>query len=401
MFKFYCRSFQFVMFLGAKVLPWRKPELISGNDSIRQLAKYLKKKDIKRVLIVTDTGIADLGLMNDMLNDLAEQSIHYEVYDKTIANPTIDNIEEALGIYHSAECEAIIGFGGGSPIDCAKGVGARVAAPKKSIPKMKGLLKVRKKLPLLIAVPTTSGTGSEATLAAVITNSKTHEKYAINDLALIPKVAVLDPILTQKLPPHITSTTGMDALTHAIEAYIGKANTRETKKMSINAINLIFENIKEAYLNGDNLVAREKMQKASLYAGIAFTRAYVGNVHAIAHTLGGFYSTPHGLANAVILPLVLEAYGKSVYKKLAQLYDLTALKYDAQGNKEKAECFIKHIKKLNEEMNIPNKIKGIKDEDIPTMVDRAFAEANPVYPVPKIMSKKELENIYKLIKFEE
>lgn len=393
----YSRIYQFLFRVVAYLLPWRKPELLQGAGSIRKLSAFLKEHKLSKVLIVTDKGITSLGLMQDMLGDFERDGISTIIYDKTVPNPTIDNIEEALSLYLSGNCEAIVAFGGGSSMDCGKGIAARVARPGKTIRQMKGILKVRKQLPPVIAVPTTSGTGSEATLAAVVTDSSTHEKYAINDIVLIPAYAVLDPSLTAGLPPHITSTTGMDALTHAVEAYIGRSNTKETKLLSRKAVKLIYENIREVYHNGNNLKARENMQLASYYAGIAFTRAYVGNVHAVAHTLGGFYSVPHGLANAVILPYVLEAYGDMVWMKLSELYDLIGCPYGGSSPEEKAKAFIRLIRDLNQEMNIPEKIKGIQKYDITLMVDRAYAEAVPTYPVPKIMTKEELEKIYHLI----
>lgn len=283
-------------------------------------------------------------------------------------------------------------------MDCAKGVAARVAKPNKTIPQMKGLLKILKRIPFIFAVPTTAGTGSETTLAAVVTNSRTHEKYAINDTSLIPHFAVLDPTLTLNLPSHITSTTGMDALTHAVEAYIGRSNTNNTYNNSREAIKLIFENVYEVYTNGGNIEARAKMQKASFLAGLAFTKAYVGNVHAIAHTLGGFYSTPHGLANAVILPYVLEFYGNDVYKPLSELADLVGIGDIDDSQEEKTNKFINAIRNLNKSMNIPDKIKGIDEKDIPIMADRAFKEANPLYPVPRIMTRTDFINIYYKIK---
>lgn len=348
-------------------------------------------------MIVTDNSIASLGLMKELLKGLKAEGISYVIYDKTVPNPTIDNVEEALVTYKTNHCQALIAFGGGSPMDCAKGVGARVARPDKKIPQMKGQLKVRKKIPLLFAVPTTAGTGSEATIAAVLTDSRTHEKYAINDMALIPHYAVLDPLLTVGLPEHITSTTGIDALTHAIEAYIGRSNTKETKELSRIAVKLIFDNLYEAYSNGINLTVRTKMQKASYYAGVAFTRAYVGYVHAIAHTLGGFYGIPHGLANAVILPYVLEYFRDSVHKPLAELADFVGIGEAYPTVKQKAEVFIEEIKRLNKRLNIPNKIEGINEADIPMMVERAYKEANPLYPVPKILSRDDLFNLYKMI----
>ena len=400
MYELYCRSYQMMMRMASIFLPWRKPELLEGENSLSKLPKLIKSQNIESVLIVTDKGITEIGLMDLFLKELQREGVSFIVYDKTVPNPTIVNIEEAYAIYKENKCQGIVAFGGGSPMDCAKGVGARVARPAKTIPEMKGVLKVIKKLPPLFAVPTTAGTGSEATLAAVVSNSDTHEKYAIMDPSLIPHYAVLDPLLTVKLPPHITAATGIDALTHAVEAYIGKSNTQETIQCSREAVKLIFENLSEAYINGENITARANMQRAAYLAGIAFTRAYVGNVHAIAHTLGGFYSVPHGLANAVILPYVLEYYGESVHRPLAELADLIGIAETSDPDSEKAKKFIEAIKQLNDNMDIPKKINGIVEADIPLMVERALNEANPLYPVPKIFNKKDMEHLYHLVKAE-
>lgn len=397
MYHLYYRMYQRTLKAVMKVLPWHQPELVEGEKSLNKLPGLIKKNGIKNVLIVTDKGITKIGLMDGLLNELTSTGINYVIYDKTVPNPTIDNIEEALISYRANGCERIIAFGGGSPMDCAKGVGARLARPEKSISEMKGQLKVRKAIPPLFTVPTTSGTGSEATLAAVISNSKTHEKYAVLDTVLIPHVAVLDPLLTVNLPPHITSTTGMDALTHAVEAYIGKSNTEETKKYSREAVSLIFNNLLEAYSNGTNINARKNMQIASYYAGAAFTKAFVGYVHAIAHTLGGFYNIPHGLANAIILPHVLDYYGRSAHKPLAVLADLVGLTEEADSMEVKAGKFICAIRERNQAMNIPEKVEGIVDKDIPLMVERALREANPLYPVPRILNKEDLFHLYQVI----
>lgn len=392
-YKAYCRTYQFIMKIACNFIAFPQPEMIKGLD---ELAETVAKKKIGSVLIVTDDMLHNkLGLIEGLKSNLTEKGINFAVYDKTVPNPTIDNIEEGVKLYNENSCSALIAFGGGSPMDCAKGIACRIARPNKQIPQMKGVLKVRKKLPTIFAVPTTSGTGSEATIAAVVSNSQTHEKYAINDPVLIPKYAVLDPSLTLKLPKSITSTTGMDALTHAVEAYIGSSNTANTEAMAIKATKLVFENLKEAYDNGENIKARRNMQYASFYAGIAFTRAYVGNVHAMAHQLGGVYGTPHGLANAVILPHILDFYGASAYTRLATLANAVGIK--GANDEAKAKQFIREIKDMNEYMNIPTTIKGIKEEDIPTMVDRAYAEANPLYPVPKIMSKEDFAAMYREI----
>ena len=392
--KAYCRIYQGVFRLAIPLLPWRKPELISGG--LEKLPEFIKSKKLTNVLLVTDKGIRGLGLTTSLENGLKEAGVNCVVYDDTVPNPTIGNIEDALKLYNDNKCEAIIAFGGGSSMDCAKGVGARVARPKMPVRKMKGLLKVHKATPPIFAVPTTAGTGSETTLAAVISDPEKAEKYPINDPVLIPKYAVLDPQITVKLPPHITSTTGMDALTHAVEAYIGHSNTKETKEMAIKATKLIFDNLETAYKDGSNLEARNNMQHAAYYAGIAFTRAYVGYVHAVAHSLGAQYHIAHGLANAVILPYFLEAYGKTAYKPLAELADIVGI--TGSSREEKAKKFIEAIKQMNKDMNIPEHFPEIKEEDIAIMSKHANAEGNPLYPVPKLMDRKELVEMYRKIR---
>lgn len=397
-YKAYCRIYQKSLKLVSDIIKWPSPKVVKGVNCLKSLPNLIIDNNLDKVIIISDENIINLPFTKNLLDDLDSIKINYVIFDKTVANPTIDNVEDALNLYNSTNCQGIIAIGGGSPIDCAKALGARIANPKKSISKMKGLLKVRKKLPPLFVIPTTSGTGSEATIASVITDTNTHEKYAINDLVLIPKYAILDPTLTLNLPKHITSTTGMDALTHAVESYIGRSNTKETKELSKTSIKLIYENLYKAYSNGDDLVARENMQLASYYAGVSFTRAYVGYVHAIAHTLGGYYSIPHGLANAIILPYVLESFGSSVYKPLSELSDYLGLSSPHDSIEDKANKFIISIKELNLSMNIPNKIKEIKYEDIPILAKRALKESHPLYPVPKLLTLKEIEEIYMNIK---
>ena len=385
----YCRTYQKVLKFGVNFLDWSEPELIKGPGSVKLLPAAIKAKGVTTVLVVTDKGLMNLHLLDGLFEALKAEGINYTVYDGVQPNPTINNIEQALNMYKAANCNGIVAFGGGSPMDCAKACGARVARPNKTVPQMRGQLKVLKKIPPLFAVPTTAGTGSETTIAAVVSNPETHEKNAINDPRLRPIVAVLDPELTVGLPKHITSTTGMDALTHAVEAYIGHSNTRNTRAAAEKATKLIFENLLEAYENGKNLEARGNMLIASYYAGIAFTRAYVGYVHSIAHNLGGMYGTPHGLANAVILPHMLEFYGKSAEKSLAKLADAAELNTNHLDRHQKALLFKAKVRELNRKMNIPEKFDFIKDEDVPLIAKRALKEGNPLYPVPKIMNLKE------------
>ena len=278
-------------------------------------------------------------------------------------------------------------------MDAAKAAAARIARPDRTLQQLGGQLKVHHKTPLFIAVPTTAGTGSETTIAAVVTDDTCGHKYAINDSVLVPDYAVLDPNLTVSLPPALTASTGMDALTHAVEAYLGWTyQTEETLKDAREATEAIIEFLPIAYQEGNNLEAREEMLVASFKAGVAFTRACVGNVHAIAHTIGGLYHVPHGLANAVVLPIVLEDYGAAAYKKLAQLAEVSQIM--TEGTEEaKAKAFIAKIYQMNEDMGIPKTIDAIQREDIPKMAAWAEAEANPLYPVPVVYSKKRFEAV--------
>ena len=389
--KIYCRAFQTVFKIALPVLPYRKPKLAG---SVKALPEIIEKNNCSRVLIITDPGIQKLRLTARLERALKDAGMFYRIYGKTCANPTTDNVYEALELYQENACDAIIGFGGGSSMDCAKAVGARVVKPNQSLAKMKGILKVHKRLPLLIAVPTTAGTGSETTLAAVITDSATHHKYPVNDFVLIPRYAVLDYRVTTGLPRQITATTGMDALTHAVEAYIGGSTTKLTRKMAETAVRLIRDNLKEAYDHGDNAKARENMLHAAYCAGIAFTRSYVGYVHGVAHSLGGRYGIPHGLANAVILPYFLEAYGKSCEKRLGKLARICGIAPESADDHAASRNFIRWVRQMNHSMDIPDTLDGIREEDISQMAAHADKESNPLYPVPRLMDADELAGMY-------
>ncbi len=388
----YYRAYQLTFKTVERTFNWDEPEFLKGPGAIRRLPEFIKSKGLKKVLIVTDKGLMGIGLLNSLFEEMEKAGVEYVLYDGTQPNPTIPNIEEARQLYLDNNCEGVVAFGGGSPMDCAKAAAARISNPFISVRNMRGVLRVIRRLPPLFAVPTTAGTGSETTLAAVVTDPETHEKNAINDPFLRPKFAVMDPELTVGLPPHITSTTGMDALTHAVEAYIGKSNVKSTEAYAEKATKMIFENIEKVYKDGKDVEARDAMLWASFYAGQAFTRAYVGYVHAIAHNLGGMYNVPHGLANAIILPYVLEYYGESAHARLAKLATIAGVKTDGT-DKEKAEAFIEAIKTLNKNMNIPDGFDMIQEKDIPTIVKRALKEGNPLYPVPKVMEYADCEAV--------
>lgn len=392
-YKMYCRAFQLCFKIALPILPYRDPKIL---NSLKEIGTTLKNNGHNNVIIVTDKTINKLGLIEPLIDDLRAKEIKYFIYDNVVANPTTDNVYEALKAYQDNGCEAIISFGGGSPMDCAKALGALVAKPKADLNKLKGILKVRKKIPTLIAIPTTAGTGSEATLAAVIVDSKTRHKYAINDFPLIPKYAVLDETVTLSLPKSIIATTGMDALTHAIEAYIGRSGNKKTSKDAMDAFKLIIDNIKDSYDNL-NVLSKKNMLMASHLAGRAFSKAYVGYIHAIAHSLGGKYNIPHGLANAIILPYVLKEYGNTIYKKLYKLGLNANLFKSDRAIKDGALIVINKIEELNNYFNIPKYIKEIKREDIDELVGYALKEANPLYPVPKLWDKKQMKKMYYII----
>ncbi len=392
-FTAYCRAFQQTGKQAMRIFDWSEPELLRGPGAIKKLPDLIKSKGVGNVLVVTDKGLTGLGLHLGFVEALEAAGVKYALYDGTEPNPSIENIEEAYGVYVKNGCEAVVAFGGGSPMDCAKVVAAKAVCPKKTVPQMKGLLKIRKKLPLLFAIPTTAGTGSETTLAAVISNHATNEKFTILDPVIKPKVAVLDPELTIGLPPKITGATGMDALTHAVEAYIGGENTAQTRADALLAVELIYKYLVRAYDDGTDVEARDNMLYASYKAGLAFTRAYVGYVHAVAHNVGALYHVHHGLACAIALPHVLDRFGFADHKQLAELADAAGISEPWMSVDEKAVAFIRSVKELNSRLGIPAGFDMIKAEDVETIAQRADKEANPLYPVPVVLDKKELAEL--------
>ena len=389
--KLWCRTYQMAFRMVIPILPYRQPEL---HDSLDSMADIVRSRGISRILIVTDQGLVRAGICRMVQEKLEAAGIAYAIYDGTVPNPTIQNVEEARQLYLDSQSQAIIALGGGSAMDCAKAAACRIARPRTPVRYMKGILKVWVRLPLLIAVPTTAGTGSETTLAAVITDPEKHHKYAIMDFPLIPRIAVLDYRVTTGLPPHITSTTGMDALVHAVEAFIGRSTTAYTRRMAIEAVQLIHENLLRAYHDGQDAEARRQMLRAAYCAGAAFSQSYVGYVHSVAHSLGGMYGTPHGLANAVLLPIVLKQYGKAAYRRLALLARASGVVREVKSEKLTAEDFINWVEAMNREMQIPSHLDGIRREDIPVMATHAEKEGNPLYPVPVLWTRRELEEIY-------
>ena len=396
--KIYCRIYQGVLFAALPILPYRKQKVYGSVEAIPEI---LIRKDKCSVLIVVDGAVHRLGLIDELKKLLDDNFILYKIYEQNTPNPTIADVEAALEVYKSCDAEAIIAVGGGSAMDCAKIVGARVVRPHLKIEKMEGILKILHPLPLFIAVPTTAGTGSETTIAAVITDDKTHHKYPICDFPLAPDCAVLETRMTLGLPPFITATTGLDALTHAVEAYIGRSADKLTRQRAEEAVRLIHKNLRKAVHDGNNEKARAGMLKAAYLAGAAFSRSYVGYVHAVAHSLGGQYGIAHGYANAVILPQFLEIYGDSVVNKLGKLSKASGVSDREECNEIAAKEFINWIYSLNQDFGIPKTFPEIKEEDIEKMAGHADKEANPLYPVPRLMDRKALIDVYRMLMVKE
>ncbi len=377
----------FVMAMGAR----KKHNVLVGSGSLLKVVELLKESGKERVLVTTTPGFLSRGTLKVFLDRLNENGIHATVFSHITPDPAIECVENTARAYIEGKCQAIVAVGGGSVIDCTKIAAARVVKPWQSVRQMKGLLKVHHRIPDFYAVPTTAGTGSEVTAAAVVTDTVDgiHCKYAVSDYCLIPRYAVLDPDLLVSLPAGITAATGMDALTHAVEAYTNRFATSYVKKNALEAVKLIYANLEKSYSDGSDVEARKNMLLASFAAGIAFTNNFVGYVHAVAHALGGIYGIAHGLANAILLPYVMEQYGKSTWKELAELADAAGIEGDSI--EEKARNFIASIRKMNSNMGIPEKIQELQEKDFDLIIARAIKEGNPAYPVPSIWGTKDFE----------
>lgn len=392
--KLFSRIYQKIMKVACYFIKWPKPFVIEGTNSSLEIVNVIKENKLQRPLIIVDPFIDQIGLMKHTLDSLDQNNIKYIKNIDVKSEPNVLMIEDIVSIYKESNCDSIIAVGGGSIIDTAKLVGARVTNPNKSISKMKGVLKVRKQIPFTITIPTTSGSGSECTVAAVVKDG--HSKYAVNSPKLVPNVAVLDPMFTISLPVSLTLTTGMDALTHAIECYIGNSNTKTTYQDSIEAISLILNSLESLLANTQDVEKRLQMQKASYLAGAAFTRGYVGYVHSIAHALGAYYNIPHGEANAVLLPLVLEKYKEKIKNKMLKLVD----KLDESNlpNEEKLSLFYSKIKSLSLKVKKSIGFTKIDSKDYQELIKHIQKETWPLYPVPRYLEDSELIDIFEKVK---
>jgi alcohol dehydrogenase len=373
-----------------RLLPIPQPTLMVGPGSSARLGQTVGGFGHRHVLIVTDEVVSKLGLLQPLTDALAAGGTAFTLFDEVTPDAPIPVIERGIEVFRRQRCDAIVAFGGGSVMDAAKVIGLAAANgrhPRSLVGYFRGL---RGPAPIY-AVPTTAGTGSEVTVAAVISDPERGKKLVIADTRLVPKMAALDPLLMTGLPKPVTAATGMDALTHAVEAYIGYWGTGFTDRMALSAVSLIFENLPLAYSDGANLDAREKMAMASTYAGLAFTRANVGNVHAIAHQLGGRYHTPHGLANAIMLPHVLRFAARETTGKLATLAAQAKVGNEGAPAAEQAERFLDSVEALAASLGIPRHLDALRRRDIAELAEAACWEADTNYPVPRRMTQEDCE----------
>jgi len=378
------------------LLPIPQPMLLVGPGASRRLGEALCGFGHRKILIVTDRVVAKMGLPNALAKALSAGGVAHVMFDAVTPDAPIPIIEQGMAYYEKHGCDAIVAFGGGSPMDAAKTIALAVANrkhPRKLVGYFKGM---RSPVPLY-AVPTTAGTGSEVTVAAVVSDPQTNRKLVIADTRLVPAIAALDPTLMVGLPRHVTAATGMDALTHAVEAFVGQWSNTHTDRMALAAVGLIYGNLRTAYRSGRSLAAREQMSIAATYAGLAFTRANVGYVHAIAHQLGGTYHTPHGLANAIMLPHVLKFLSPAITKRLAVLAVRAGVGREGERAAVLAKKFVNSVEALNRDLGIPLHLDALRAEDIPALAKAACWEADTNYPVPRYMSPKICEGILRQV----
>lgn len=375
------------------MIPAPHPLVFAGPHSALNLCDNIHQMGMKKILIVTDAVLLGLGVIQPIQNKLQNMGIQVTLFSEVKPDPTYDVVEKAIALFKFSGSDSVLAVGGGSTIDTSK-VLVLAAANDKKPQQLIGILKAKKSAFPLFVIPTTAGTGSEVTVAAVLSDNITHVKGLVIDPKVIPLATALDPVIMQGMPPAITADTGIDALTHAIESWVSEFANQETDFYARAAVKLIIGNLALAWSDGKNLAAREAMALGSHYAGLAMNKAGIGYVHALAHQLGTKYGIPHGRANAIILPHVLEFNRQTSEKRLAKLareIELTQNSNDRQA----ADVMIKHIKDLLITLKIDTHVKGIQSQDFPDMIAAAFAEAHGIYAVPKYMNYADAEQILK------
>jgi alcohol dehydrogenase class IV len=368
-----------------RLVPIPQPLLLAGPGAALRLVAAVADFGHRRVLVVSDAQLERLGLLAPLTDALVAAGCAVEVYAEVEPDAPIPVVERGLALMKRQRCDAVLAVGGGSVIDAAKVI-ALAAANRKPLRDLAGYFRALHGPVPIYAVPTTAGTGSEVTVAAVISDPAAQRKLVVADTRIVPDMAALDPTLMTGLPPAVTAATGMDALTHAVEAYISQWATAATDRLALAAVGMVFAHLPRACEHGSDLHAREQMALASTYAGMAFTRANVGNVHAIAHQLGARYHTPHGLANAIVLPHVLRFSLEAAAPRLAMLARRIGIAADADDARLAAR-FVDAVQALGERVGIAPTLAALQEADIPALAQAACHEADFNYPVPRVMSR--------------
>ena len=376
----------------SRIIAIPRPTSFVGPGSALRLCAMIGQSGATRVMIVTDAVLVKLGLVEPIRRKLADAGLAVAVHDGITPDPTYPVLTAGYDAVRAHGSDAILAIGGGSVIDAAKVIDA-MAVSGKTPERLVGVMKVGKPMLPLFAIPTTAGTGSEVTVAAVVTDPVKHAKSAVIDPKLVPMATALDPTLMTGMPKPITAATGMDALTHAVEAYTNLWPHKETAWHATAAVRMIFANLPRACEHPDDLEAREAMAVASFYAGLAFTKAYVGYVHAFSHKIGGMYGVPHGLGNAITLPYVLDFLQDQRWaqQRLADLAVAIGAGSASEAKPALAARFIERVRELNRSVGIPEKIDALKTDDIAHIAEAAMIEAYRDYPVPKLMTLDEAQ----------
>jgi alcohol dehydrogenase len=372
------------------------PVTIMGVGCLEDIADYIKPMGFKKALIVSDKVLVQIKLVNKVTDVLDKIGVKYVIFDGAQPNPTVGNVNDGLKMLRENECDFVVSFGGGSPHDCAKGI-ALVAANGGKIEDYEGINKSAKPQLPLIAVNTTSGTASQMTRFCIITDESRHIKMAIVDWHTTAVIAVDDADLMVAMPPALTAATGMDALTHAVEAYVSTIATPVTDCAALKAIELIAGYLRRAVQDGNDMEAREMMTYAEYLAGVAFNNASLGYVHAMAHQLGGFYDLPHGVCNAILLPAVEDYNAKVVPERFVEIAKAMGKDITGLSAEEAASAALAAIRELSADIGIPaglKDLKGFDKKDIPVLAANALKDACGLTN-PKQATLEEIEGIYK------
>ncbi|HOV79323.1 MAG TPA: iron-containing alcohol dehydrogenase [Bacillota bacterium] len=368
---------------------------LMGVGSVKEAGRQVKALGGKKALIVTDRGLSGLGVADKIKGIIEEAGVQTVIFDGAEPNPTDINVHDGLKVYRENKCDCIVSLGGGSSHDCAKGIGI-VSTNGGHIRDFEGIDKSSKAMPPFVAINTTAGTASEMTRFCIITNTDTRVKMAIVDWRVTPSVAINDPVLMVGKPPALTAATGMDALTHAVEAYVSTIATPVTDACALMAMKLISENLRNAVANGQNMEARDNMAYAEYLAGMAFNNASLGYVHAMAHQLGGFYNLPHGVCNAILLPAVEEFNLISCPKRFADIAAAMGENIEGLSVREAADKALAAIRKLSADIGIPAGLSelGVKEKDFEIMATNAMKDACS-FTNPRAATKTDVIDIFK------